>query len=331
MKKAILCLLCAALLLSVACIKITVNTPATAEPAVTEVTPEMSAEPVEPVTPQPAVAEQPTEAPTDAPTDAPIVSDEPDLSMLPWQHYVDWNADEETWLTVDLDSDGHAETFSLRVNPEFETSTILVDGEPALEINHGRYIDHVIFANLDPYTPYANLIYVIDWGSEDYVTYVLHLENGKLVQDLERNNGVFLTDDGMLVEMIQTDLLGTKFGTRQVAGEQFTPYSEWIDSTRIPTKNDWTVDREDAVDTGMLLHATRDIECTVDGQKSWIKTGTYLYEVRWNESCTQVEVCTEDGTHAMIAVELLEDEFGYEYLLYGVPQDDCFDNLLYAD
>ena len=326
MKKLCLLLLCAVLLFGVACIRITVNPSAfqkTEAPVVEEPTPTPSAAPI---------VNTPTEAPTDAPTAEPTEAPyEPDLSLLPIQFDFPWNVSEGKWITVDLDFDGHAETYSFRVDDEFERTTIYADGEPVCTFDHGRYIDHVIFVDLDPYTHGANLLVVIDWGSMDYITYVMRPEMGKLVEDLEYNDGIFLTEDGMLVEWIQTDLLGTKFGTRQVAGEKLQPYSEWIESMRIPTKNDWTVDRADSIDTGLILHATRDIECTVDGQKTFIKTGTYLYPVRWNDSLTQVEVCTEDGVHAMIPVELLKGEFGYDYLLYGVPQDDCFDNLLYAD
>ena len=315
MKKFGILALCVALLLCAGCIKIII--PAAENP--TEAPVVVTEAPVDE-----------TAAPTEEPTPEPTPY-EPDLSLLPIQfNLIDWPI-QGTLLTVDLGFDGEEETYTYLINEDTEKATIYADNEPMFTFDHGRYIDHITFVDLDPSTPYANILVVIDWGSEDYVTYVLHPEKGKLVQDLERNDGVFLTSDGMLVEWIQTDLLGTKFGTRQVAGEQLLPYSEWIDSTRIPTKNDWTVDRQDAIDTGLILHATRDVECTVDGQKTRIKTGTYLYPVRWNESLTLVEVCTEDGMHAMIAVELLEDEYGFEFLLYGVPQDDCFDNLLYAD
>ena len=111
-------------------------------------------------------------------------------------------------------------------------------------------------------------------------------------------------------------------------GEELLHVSDWLDC-RVPTKRDWTTDRQECIDSGFLLHAVRDVEATVDGKKANIPTGTYLYVVRFNEARTLVEVCTEDGMHALIPVEFLPED--YTYLLSGVPQDDLFDNILYAD
>ena len=324
MKKVLLLTLCAAMLLGTACIQITLTTPGVAptqEATVAANTPAPTDAPVQ-STPEPK-----QDAPRlDLSTEAPY---EPDLSMLPFQYDVPWDVEEGAMLTADLDFDGHAETYSYFFREDPCYVAILADGETVFETRDVHVLEHFIFVDLDPATPYANILMVIDWGSEDFITTEMHPENGKLVTGVECN-GVFLTDDGMLVEYIQTDLLGTKFGKRQVATEQLTPYSEWIDCD-IPTKNDWTVDREENIECGFLLHAVRDIEARVDGQKTYIKAGTYLYMVRFNESRTLVEVCTEDGMHAMIDVELLKEDFFYTYLLSGVPQDDLFDNLLYAD
>ena len=215
MKKALLFVLCAALLLGVACIRITVNPPVaqpTEEPATD--TPVPTAVPA---------TEVPTDAPTEAPTEEPTPAPAP--ALQPMQFELPWSATEGKWITVDLDRDGQEETYGYSVNDEFETATITIDGKPAMEFYHGRFIDHVIFVDLDPATPYANLLVVIDWGSMDYITYVLHPENGKLVQDLEYNDGIFLTADDTLEVWVQTDLLGTKFCTRQVMGETLAPWA----------------------------------------------------------------------------------------------------------
>ena len=324
MKKVLLLALCAALLLGTACIQITLTTPGAAPTQ--EATAAVST-PAPTDAPAAATPEPKQDAPQlDLSTEAPY---EPDLSMLPFQYDIEWGVQEGTMLTADLDFDGHAETYSYIFNEDVGYVAILADGVMVFETEDVHVLDHFIFVDLDPATPYANILMVIDWGSADYITTEMHPENGKLVTGVERN-GVFLTDDGMLVEYIQTDLLGTKFGKRQVATEQLTPYSEWIDCD-VPTKNDWTVDRQDNIERGFLLHAVRDVEVRVDGKKTYIKAGTYLYMVRFNESRTLVEVCTEDGMHAMIEVEPLKEDFVFTYLLFGVPQDDLFDNIGYAD
>ncbi len=50
---------------------------------------------------------------------------------------------------------------------------------------------------------------------------------------------------------------------------------------------------------------------------------------RFNPSAKLAEVRTMDGVTAVIAYSFAEDT--WEYRIGGIPQDDLFDNLFYAD
>jgi hypothetical protein len=196
------------------------------------------------------------------------------------------------------------------------------------EFDFGNDLDRIIFVDLDPETPYANILIVIDMASSDYLTMEVHPENGALVKGVEKEDLVTLREDGVLLSHERTDLLGTKNGTRPVSGEQLTPDSEWLECREL-TKSDLTTDRKDSIEYGWLLHASRKIKCTIDGKATEIKKGSYVYVKRYHESERLVEVCTEDGKVALISVDYDPNE--YTFTINGYPQDKVFDNIFYSD
>ena len=330
MKKLMLFALCAALLLGTACIQITLTTPGAAptqEAAAIETTPAPTDAPAQQLTAEPTAEPVPEETETPAliaPATPVATPYEPDLSMLPIQYS---NLEEEpdgTLLTVDLGFDGHAEAYRYHFDKDARKLTIYADDTPVYEADVWLP-SRIIFVDLDPETPYANILLVTDEGFQHYATTELHPEGGKLATGVTRG-GIRMTDEGTLREEVWTNLLGTKSGTRPVAGEQLEPTSEWIDCEPI-TAEDWSKYRMYYYDCGIFLYTKKNVEVRINGEKAQIKKGTYLYVVRFNESNTLVEVCTEAGVHAMIEAEAK----GNSFLLFGVSQDKLFENIWYDD
>lgn len=320
MKRIISILLCTAFVLCLACTRAPKTDGPTAEAT------GVSMIVVDPV-PETTPAVQETEAPAaDTPAPEPTAEVVPDLSMLPISFRIDWDREESRLITFDIDFDGEEETISYSVDKENGTTTIFMDDQP-LVFTESCILEKIIFIDLDPETPWANMLVTIDWASDDYVTTEVHPENGTLVKGVEREY-ITLDEDGTLISFERTDLLGTKDGWRHVIGEQLEAKSEWLACDPL-TKNDLTVDREWSIELGKLLHATRDIECTIDGAPAVIPTGSYVYMLRFNEARTLVEVQIEGGSTAMLSIGRIPDE--WTYLIAGVPQDDCFDNIFYAD
>ena len=343
MKKLVVLILCLAIALSLACADrpqdvagqsdpIAVVTENTPEPAVdaAEETPAPSAEsimdipigmtgsPSEEMTPEPV-------QPSDTPEPTPY---QPDLTMLPMAYRVDWEMTEATMFTCDIDYDGEQETISYRFDEKNEIAYILVD-DAEMKFTQCSDLNHVILVDLDPETPWVNLLVVCDSGSDDYTTTEVHPENGTLVRGIEKEF-VSLDGDGRLVSYERTDLLGTREGKRYVHGERLEPDSEWL-TVYTPSEEDLKDKeaRKSLIEVGTLLHAKRAINCRINGEPAKIKKGTYLYMTRFHESRMLVEVKTEDGTTALIAVDCDPDAYGY--YIGGREQGKVFDNIFYAD
>ncbi len=334
MKKLALLLLCLTLLLSAACAPKEEPTPTAAPSPETEApataAPEQTPDPVVTVvTPEPddVPTIPPTEEPTEEPTEAPATPYAPDLSLLPIEFPIDEYRQEGNLITFDIDFDGEPDTISFAVNEETNRATVFMNDAP-FEFDYGNNFDRIIFIDLDPATPYANILIVIDMASSDYLTMEVHPENGALVKGVEKEDLVTLREDGVLLSHERTDLLGTKTGTRPVSGEDLTPDSEWLDCREL-TKSDLTTDRKESIEYGWLLHASRKIKCSIDGKATEIKKGSYVYMKRYHESERLVEVYTEDGEVALISVDY--DPKEYTFTINGYPQDKVFDNIFYAD
>jgi hypothetical protein len=277
-------------------------------------------------TPEPE-AETPTPPATEEPTPAPATPYAPDLSLLPQQYQVhDASLTEDVLFRFDVDFDGEEETISYRLDFDDDTTYIVV-GDQEVAFTESSMFDRAILIDLDPETPWVNLLVVIDWASDDYVTTEVHMEDGKLVKGVERED-VYLAEDGILRVSERTDILGTNSGSRIVHGEKLESDSEWFECRKL-TKNDFTVDRKINIECGILLHSKRKIKCKIDGNAATLKKGTYLYMTRFHESRQLIEVCTEDGQIALITVDYDPDE--YTYTINGYPQNKVFDNICYAD
>ena len=325
MKRTILFLLCALLTLCVACIQI--------YPQLPESTPEPIAQATESAVPTQDVpvsdstdAPEPTNAPE--PTDAPEpTKDTSDLPMV-YNVYkeVGFSVSEAEMFRYDLDGDGKEERISFRLDQEEDTTTILIDDEAVL-FDISAMLDQVILIDLDPATPWINLLVEIDWGSDDYVTTELHLENGKPVKGVQTES-VSVGEDGRLTLHLRTDFLGTRTVSCPCAGEQLLPQSAWCDAWT-PSEEQLNNERDDLIEFGDLLHTVREIPCTINGKSAKLAKDSYFYMTRINLTEKLAEVRTLDGVTATIAYSFDDDT--WPYLIDGVPQDKCFDNIQFSD
>ena len=237
------------------------------------------------------------------------------------------NQTEALMFRYDLDNDGTEEDIGVKFDIENDTCTI-TDGERSVMLQDSANLTVVYLCDLDPASPYRNLIVCADWASDDYVTTVMHPEGGELIVDRLVYGYVSWEEDAFEVSE-SSYLFGTRSGTRYYYGDTFETDSEWLECW-VPSQQDLAEDREWLFEGGTLLHLIRDLPCTINGQPALITAGNCIFLVRYNDPVTQAEICTEDGSvHAMVAVTYDENEWSYK--IDGHAQDEYFDNLCNAD
>ena len=334
MKKIVVWLLCAVMLLCVACAEKpdAGNEPEKSEAPVVE-------QPTEAPTPEPAgedpTAEpEPTETPDQPateepePTEAPTPEPAADLPKI-FDLYEDVGLDvsEAEMFRYDIDFDGKEEVISFRLDTEEDTTTILIDDQEVL-FDTSSMLSQVVLIDLDPNTPYVNLLVEIDWGSDDYITTEVHMKDGKPVKGVE-TNGIRIDEDGRVIVYERCEFLGTRFFGCVAQGESLTAeFEDWYDCV-IPTEEEIRDEFDMLVEFGDLLHTTREVPCTINGKNAKLAKNTYIYVLRINPGKQIAEVSTLDGKVAVLAYTIDEDYWPYR--INGVPQDDCFDNILHAD
>ena len=232
-----------------------------------------------------------------------------------------------TMFEADLDQNGTAEPVSF-TRDEDEDVTVIAWGESAVTLEEGSEFVEAAVLDLDTRSPFYNLLVVVDYGSDSYVTVELHPENGRLVQG-PRVSGSWTWADDALWFYELTDFLGTAFGMRTYRGDGLTPDSEWLTLSYIPSAEELIDEREDLIDSGVLLHTLLPVPCTVDGQPALIPADTYVYRTRFRADDELTEVCLPDGTLALIAGAV--GEHGWPFLIDGRDMLDYFDNVFFAD
>lgn len=305
--------------------------------------------------PAPERTPEPTEAPTEAPAPEPTEAPTPTPEPTPQQVYgapqsfkptkaltddqlpvvyrmYDMNPKgkkEAQMFTYDLNRDGKAEKISFKLDTKKNRTTITA-GKKSIRLDEGSDLVSAMLVDLDPETPYTDLVVIIDMGSDDYVTIALHVADGKLVRG-ETLEGVMvgLGTDGVMRRYEDTDLLGTHSGSCACHGEHFTPDDEWLGFYE-RTEEEIQEEISRLEDFSWLLLLKRELPCSINGEPATLPVGTMLYLTRFHASRTLAEVRTTDGVTAVIT--FTTDEDGWPYLINGIPQDDYFEyELLYAD
>ena len=293
-----------------------------------------AAPPDEPI----VIIEDPTAAPvTDVPTAEPIVDipvtdapgtpDDPALPLI-FHAYESMEPDATTaeMFTCDLDGDGAPEPIRVALDWEADTTTI-IDGERSVTLDISAMLSHVILIDLDPATPYLDLIVCIDEASDDYVTVVLHPEGDKLLAGEEHYMYcAYDADEHEVVGWERTDLLGTGEGYRYYYGEELVPATDWL-VCDAPTDEEIRTNREELIEDGVLLHTVRSVPCVIDGDPAEIPADSYVVQTCFCDEQDSTQVRLEDGRIA----EIVFDEPEWPHSIDGLPQTDYFDNLFFAD
>ena len=323
-------------------------TPELIEEPTPEPTPELIEEPTPEPTPE--LTEEPTSEPTPESTEEPTPTPRPTPQVIygapqsfkPTKALKDdqlpavyrmyemnpKGKKEAQMFTYDLNGDGKAEKISFKVDYKKNRTTITA-GKIKITLKDGAEMTKAILIDLDPTTPYTDLLIEIDTGSDDYITIPLHIEKDKFVRGETFGYMLSVGSDGALYRSEGTDLLGTQSGWRSCHGEQFIPDDEWLDVS-LPTEEDLKNYKEHLGDYGWFLQLKRELPCTIDGEPATLPVGTILYMTRFHESRRLAEVRTLDGVTAMI--EFTMDEDSWPYQINGISQDDYFEyELLYAD
>lgn len=317
MKRIAILLLCSVLPFCLAC---TGNAPQTGAP---ENTPEIiEQQPAEATLAGETVQGEPTAAAAPAATPAPAFK----TQVYDVYREVGSSVSEAEMFRCDIDFDGKEEVISFRLDAESDTTAILIDDMEVL-FDTSSQLTKVVLIDLDPETPWINVLVEIDWASDDYVTTEVHLENGQLVKGVQ-TGAIGVTEDGAVIVYGDSDFLGTKTFGSVATGESLTVDAEWFDCHH-PSEEEIRDEFDVLVEWGDLLHTTREVPCTINGKPAKIAKDSYIYPVRINPSEGLCEVCTLDGITAIIAFTLEED--GWPYLIDGIPQDDYFEYILYAD
>ena len=294
---------------------------------------------VSPVTPSPEPEDAVSGDPDAEPTDDDCLPDvqEDALWDIPepladYRYY-----DQEDWeeltsavmFNADLDQDGVEEPIAFDLRAE-DDATAITWGESTVLLEESALFVEAAVLDLDPESPFLNLLVVVDYGSDSYITIELHPVDGQLVKGAVVQ-GDWFWEDNALWFYEQTDFLGTAFGQRTYHGDDLAPDSPWLTMSSIPTEEELADDeeREWLIEGGTLLHTILPVPCTVDGEDSVIPADTYLYRTRFHADFVLTEVALPNGTVARIEGTLGED--GWPYRIDGRDVMDYFDNLFFAD
>ena len=330
MKKRLLCILCLMLMLSTACadgtpeiIEQQTERPETTTPAAENV----QGEPSSVTAPETTPAAENVQGEPSSVT-APVTTPVPAFTTRIYDVYreVGSSVSEAEMFRCDIDFDGKEEVISFRLDTEHDTTTILIDDREVL-FDISSQLTQVVLIDLDSETPWINLLVEIDWASDDYVTTEVHLENGQPVKGVQ-TDAIGITEDGDVIVYRDCDFLGTRSFGSVATGELLTVSAEWFDCHH-PSEEEIRDEFDSLVEWGDLLHTTREVPCMIHGKPAKIAKDSYIYLVRINPAEGLCEVCALDGTTAVISYTLAED--GWPYLIDGIPQDDYFEYILFAD
>ena len=128
-----------------------------------------------------------TEAPTPTPTPAAEAAGTPPAEEAPpalrsLLRYEFGDLSEGQMFSFDLDQDGVEETFSFALRPDDEWATAISMDDSTVVVAAGDEPVSAEILDLDPASPFYNLLLKLDYGSDSYVTVELHPEDGELVQ-----------------------------------------------------------------------------------------------------------------------------------------------------
>lgn len=277
--------------------------------------------PPEAKTPEPGISVSPEPSDASTPAAEPESSHE-DMPQVYENGEKVYDGFSDTVLFRD-DWDLSGEPCEIRLAVDREQFTVTVtDGRRTSEPIHPNIdlkyngLQRAILLDLDPDTPYRDLVLVILGEEDTYFTIVMH-PDGDRIAVTKRLIGECIWDGTSLIMNEWTALLGDGSGWRRYSGEELTPESDWL-VCESPNSI--------ALDHVAWLKTVRDLPCAIDGKPAVIEGGTLLYRTRFNNDAGLVEVCTEDGTIAQITFD--DPDL---CTIDGVYQEEYFEYLPLSD
>lgn len=226
----------------------------------------------------------------------------------------------ETLFYADWDEDGVYEYLTYLKLPE--TGTCLIsDGERTLVLSDCVSV-RGFYSDLDSKSPYGNLILSTEAADGSERVYELHPEGDAIVIGAVLNGYCFSadTEERELMLGTPTDLLGAKYGCREVKGEALEPADEWLQASGVIERIMFGK-REDNIKDGTLLHLVRALPCEIDGKPATLEPGVYMHLREWNEAMTEIVFLTEDERWITVHLDGTKP-----YAVGGIPLTDYFDN-----
>ena len=262
----------------------------------------------------------PTQVPSAIPSEEPSISPEFEKLFLVWNNKGEKKAN---LFELDFNSDGKKESVSLWTNT-LDQHVLEIDG---IAYHPEMVLETVIAAHLSSEPDSLRLIISGDKCSEDYISQVLEFKNGKIKCQTEINGEAYAKNGKIYVKEM-TDMLGTRWGTRQYKGLPLKAASSKLTVNNRPSKKDiekvlsGSMSAEDA---GLML-VVKEIPA-FDGQTSAvIPVGSYVYPVAFSKKPGWVEVQVVNGK--ILRIEVKNED--YEYLINGIRQDEYFESVPYS-
>ena len=281
-------------------------------------------------------------------TPAPAEIPEPEQkgTELPFDFSNQWT-EESGWRSfaceADLDGDGENE-FSVAIEQRPSGWNIAVrrgekESSSAFGDEYG-IVENAILADTDPSDGAVEIFASWTYETDDYTTYGWRFDGETLAAirnpDSSENPDDrlygFVKDvraDGTLIVEQWMDLLGTYAGTRECRITADAEYEESDLWRRVGS-------REDCGDNGGwgILTVSRELPAKDEaGQEMIIHPGETLFlsEARTVEGGYEATLLREDGTKAILEVELRIGEYGFEgYSIAGLREEEFFELLPYA-
>ena len=231
---------------------------------------------------------------------------------------------------VDLNGDGKPVRVSVYgytpvsvvTGEEGESELTVQIGACEWKINEKLVMDSGIYIDLDPNDGHGNLLLSTTRADGTERTYELHVEGDAIVCGHTVEGYCFLNDSEQQELMLATptDLLGAKYGYREVKGEALEPADEWLQASALIERVMFGK-REDNIKDGMLLHLVRALPCEIDDKPATLEPGVYLHLREWHESMDRIVFLTEDDRWITVYLDGTAP-----YTVGGVPLADYFDN-----
>ncbi|MBR3304830.1 MAG: hypothetical protein IKI74_03275 [Christensenellaceae bacterium] len=254
-------------------------------------------------------------------------TDEEDISPLPLYYEAtleDFENKSGSIFSYDIDGDGEDEELTWKLDEkEWDLDFSWGDNEFSVKC---MYLERAILTDLDRSSPFINLIITADYASNDFQVNDFRIENGK-VEPHRWMWGDMHLEDGKIINYEATNCLGTGDGKRPYAGDELEPETEWLEDVTIE-RYSASYDRNKLIDMGVILTASKDIPCEIDGKESVIPKGSIVEKKAFRSDGTACEVRVEGMGKAVIKME--RNAKDYQYYIAGELQDNYFKKIMYA-